>query len=128
MPCPEAQCTAGGIERQPHGKQWYEERGLRTTAREIAERQSEYMEALVKKGFEVVGVIGVDLSPACAVNYLNRGLSIYSDRGIYVEELQRCLEKRGLQVRFVGVNQRWEKKLQRDLQELIFGDETRIET
>ena len=36
MPCPEAQCAAGGIERQPHGKQWYEERGLRSTAREIA--------------------------------------------------------------------------------------------
>ena len=62
MPCPEAQCAAGGIDRQPHGKQWYEERGLRTTAHEIAVGQSEYMETLIDNGFEIVGIIGVDLS------------------------------------------------------------------
>ncbi len=119
MPCPESRCAAGGIFRQPHGKQWYEKHGLRETARSIAEGQVAYMRDLVGQGFEIVGIIGVDFSPACAVNYLNRGRAVYSDSGIYVEELQKCLDESDIDVEFVGVNQRWPKKLQKDLRRLI---------
>ena len=61
------------------------------------------------------------------MNYLNRGPSIYPDRGIYVEELQSCLEKRGLRFPFVAVNQRWERKLRRDLDGLISGDRSKVD-
>lgn len=119
MPCPESRCLAGGLDRVPHGKKWYEENGLRETASEIAEEQADYMRAVVDRGFEILGIIGVDFSPACAVSYLNRGPAIYRDQGIYVEELRRCLKERGLDVRFVGINQRWHKKLRQDLSDLI---------
>ena len=119
MPCPESRCPAGGLVREPHGKQWYEENGLRTTARTIAEEQVGYMHMLEGQGFEILAVIGVDFSPACAVNYLNQGPRIYSDQGIYVEELRRCLGERNMNVHFVGVNQRWHKKLRADLDHLI---------
>lgn len=124
MPCPETLCTAGGLVRQPHGKQWYEDRGLRETARTIAEEQVRYMATLLKQGFEILAVIGVDFSPACAVNYLNRGRSIYSDQGIYVEELQSALKKNGIRCRFIGVHQRWQRKLQNNLQDLLSMDES----
>ena len=70
----------------------------------------------------ILAVIGVDFSPACAVNYLNRGPVIYSSQGIYVEELRRCLKDRNMNLHFVGVNQRWRKKLQADLDNLISSD------
>lgn len=119
MPCPESMCPAGGLIREPHGKKWYEENGLRETARTIAEEQVEYMQKLESQGFEILGIIGVDFSPACAVTYLNRGPIIYQDQGIYVDELRRCLENRNMQVEFVGVNQQWHRKLQADLNQLI---------
>lgn len=119
MPCPESTCPAGGLSREPHGKVWYERNGLRDTAREIAVGQAEYIQRLSTEGFEVVGIIGVDFSPACAVNYLNRGSRIYHDQGIYVEELMKCLSERGLTIPFVGINQRWHIKLQKDLNSLV---------
>ncbi len=119
MPCPETRCPSGGLDRAPHGKQWYEKNGLRETAREIAEGQADYMLTLVTQGFDILGIIGVDFSPACAVNYLNRGPAIYHDEGIYVEELKKCLAARDLDIRLVGINQRWHKKLRRDLDNLI---------
>jgi len=119
MPCPESRCLAGGLNRTPHGKQWYENHGLRETARKIAEDQAGYMRALADEGFEILAIIGVEFSPACAVNYLNRGPAIYRDQGIYMEELRKCLTACDLDVRFIGINQRWHKKLRQDLDSLV---------
>ena len=124
MPCPESRCTAGGLVREPHGKRWYEQNGLRVTARTIADEQIEYMRALIDEGFEILAIIGVDLSPACAVNYLNRGPAVYSDQGIYVEELRKRLDEMQLEIPFVGFNQRWHKKFLRDLDNLVSSELT----
>jgi predicted secreted protein len=119
MPCPETLCASGGIGRTPHGKAWYEANGLRATAREIAKGQVRYMSTLLAGGVDVLGIIGVDFSPACAVNYLNKGRSIRRDKGIYVEELQKCMEEHGLNVRLVGIRQNWGTKMKADLEQLL---------
>lgn len=122
MPCPESRCSAGGLVREPHGKLWYEKNGLRAAARTIAVEQVNYMRSLINEGFEILAIIGVDFSPACAVTYLNRGPAIYRDQGIYVEELRKCLAEAQFDVPFVGVNQRWHKKLLTDLNKLVSCD------
>lgn len=119
MPCPETLCAAGGLGREPHGKSWYEARGLRETAKGIANGQADYLASLVKNGFEVLGVIGVEFSPACAVTYLNKGRSVQRGRGVFIEELQQALNERGLKIPFVGVRQRWRNKMLKDLERLI---------
>lgn len=124
MPCPEVMCGTGGLGRDPHGKKWYEERGLRETAKRIARGQVQYMRALIEDENRVLAVIGMDFSPACAPNYLNRGRRIVRDEGIYVEELKRELELAELEVRFIGVNQRALKKLDRELRSLIESDDS----
>jgi predicted secreted protein len=119
MPCPETMCRLGGLGRSPHGKKWYEEHGLRETARKIAEGQADYMAQLLKHGIEILAIIGVEFSPACAVNFLNKGRSVYRDKGIYMEELVRAMEQRGLDLPIVGISQRWQKKMLADLGRLI---------
>ena len=119
MPCPELTCTAGGPGRKPHGKAWYEKNGLRITASGIASDQADYMEQLIDSGYQVSAVIGMEFSPACAITFLNRGPVIYRDRGIFIEELKAELRKRGLEIPFVGVNQRALKKLQRELDAVL---------
>lgn len=119
MPCPELLCSAGGFDRDPHGKSWYEERGLREISSKIAKEQVDYAARLIGAGFEVLSIIGLEFSPACAPNYLNRGRRIVKGKGIYIEELERELERQGISIRFIGVNQRWHKKLERELAECV---------
>ena len=119
MPCPETLCEAGGLGRERKGKKFYEANGLRQTAERIATEQVKYMLTLIDNGVDVLAIIGIEFSPACAVTYLNKGRTIVKDTGIYVEELKRALKKKGLTIRFIGVNQRWQKKLAKQLAEIV---------
>ena len=119
MPCPETLCASGGLGRDPHGKAWYEQNGLRETSTGIAAGQAAYMKTLADRGFDVLAVIGVDFSPACAVNYLNKGRSIVKGEGIYFEELRKALAALDLAPPFVGVAGKWPKKIVRDLAALL---------
>jgi len=122
MPCPEMNCLAGGLDREPHGKTWYEKNGLRKTSSNIAKTQVAYMNDLVINGFNILAIIGIEFSPACAPEYLNKGPTITKDQGIYIEELKKELEKKKLNIKFLGVNTRWHKKLKRDLDALLFSN------
>ena len=82
MPCPEVLCPGGGLRRDLHGKAWYEKNGLRETSSEIAEEQVNYIVKLIRDGFEVLAIIGLEFSPACAPNYLNKGRQIVRGKGI----------------------------------------------
>ena len=128
MPCPETICAAGGLGRPPRGKVWYENHGLRQTSAQIAKTQAEYIARLLAAGIDIVGVVGMDFSPACAVNYLNRGRSIVKGEGIYIEELRREFTQHGIVVPFVGVSGKWQKKMVRDLSALIAEPTTRTGT
>lgn len=119
MPCPELLCAAGGLGRDIHGKGWYEKKGLRETSSQIAKEQVNHMVELTRAGFEVLAVIGLEFSPACAPGYLNKGRRIVKGKGIYIEELERELKLQKLQVPFVGVNQRWTRKLEKQLSEML---------
>ena len=119
MPCPEVRCPAGGLRRALRGKTWYERNGLRETSSQIAGEQASYMAELTEAGLDVLAVLGVEFSPACAVTYLNKGRAIMRAQGIYIEELRRELEARGLSVPFIGVNERWLKKLHKQLHGLL---------
>ena len=119
MPCPETLCASGGLGRAPHGKKWYEANGLREAAKPIAGGQAAYIHYLKLKGYNVLGIVGVDFSPACAVNYLNKGRSIHRDQGIYIEELKAALKELDIAVPFIAISQKWHKKMIRDLESLL---------
>ncbi|MCH9021281.1 MAG: hypothetical protein IID32_00770 [Planctomycetes bacterium] len=119
MPCPETICDAGGLGRERRGKSWYEKNGLRQTSAKIAKEQTDYMSKLSSNGVEILAILGVEFSPSCAPNYLSKGRTIVRDKGIYHEELKRELQTRKLNIPFIGVNQRWKNKLERQLNEIL---------
>lgn len=119
MPCPEFLCAAGGLIRDIRGKSWYEKNGLRETSSVIAKEQVNHMVKLTRAGFEVLAVIGLEFSPACAPSYLNKGQRIVKGKGIYIEELERELKMHRLRIPFIGVNQRWTTKLNKQLSEML---------
>jgi predicted secreted protein len=119
MPCPEVECAAGGLGRNLHGKKWYEENGLREICSHIAKEQVGYMKKLSLAGCQTLAIVGVEFSPACAPTYLNIGRRVVRDKGIYIEELERELEEQELKVAFIGVNQRWLKKLSKQFNDVL---------
>ncbi|MBW8038380.1 MAG: hypothetical protein FVQ85_00075 [Planctomycetes bacterium] len=119
MPCPELLCAAGGLGRDVCGKGWYEKNGLRETSSLIAKEQVNLMVKLIRAGLNVLAIVGVEFSPACAPSYLNKGRCILKGKGIYIEELERELELQKLRVPFIGVNQRWTIKLKKQLSEIL---------
>jgi hypothetical protein len=125
MPCPETMCASGGLGRAPRGKAWYDANGLRETSSSIAKGQADYIGRLIVAGVEILAVVGIDFSPACAVNYLNKGRSIVKGEGIYVEELKVELAARGLDIPFIGVAGKWQRKMLRDLNALLEQPEGR---
>jgi len=121
FPCPETLFPSNhtGVPREPHGKSYYERLGFRDYCRSIARDQAAYIKKIGDSGLNVLGIIGMDFSPACAVNYINRGRRIIRERGILIEELDGELFRLGISVPFIGVNQRALKKLQKDLLGLL---------
>ncbi len=119
MPCPELLCEAGGFGRTSHGKVWYEKHGMRGLAQKLAKEQVAYMKGFVDNGFKIKAIIGIDFSPACAVNYINRGPVIIKERGIFIEELAAELKRAKLKIPFIGINERAPKKLAKELAALL---------
>ena len=116
LPCPEVSCSAGGLGRPTHGKKFYEENGLREKSIELARGVVMDMNKLIEDGKEILAIITVHMSPACSPN---EGRSPYNPKGIFVEELQVHMKIGKIEIPFIGVCDRWMKKLDRDLNDLI---------
>ncbi len=107
MDCPETLYL--GIQRWWHTKNLYDSRGFRNHCREIAERIVTYMEEYDREGYKVVAVLSCDGSPTCGVSItgiddkwggspieLSFNDAIVEGEGIYIEELKKAIEARGL--------------------------------
>ena len=120
MPCPELECL--GLDRTGRIKGG-QDLGIRET---LLGEAAEACRALVKgvlrevreyrkHGFEVVGVIGNDGSPACGVDfthYLGRGFA--PGRGAFITMLQEELQAVGIELPFVATqDHQWTERLER---------------
>ena len=124
MPCPETRFC--GLPREPHGKKWYEQQGLRKICRIIAAEQAVYARQLVDAGKIILAIIGVEFSPACSTVKNNN--SVYRQHGIYMEELEVALEIRGLCIPAISINPDWRNRLERDLADILEKDQPNANT
>ena len=109
MDCPETLYL--GIQRWWYTKNLYDCRGFRDHCRELAERVVTYMEEYARQDYKVVAILSCDGSPTCGVTITsydkNWGGSpvelsyndvIIQGKGVYIEELEKAIEARGLQL------------------------------
>jgi len=109
MPCPEFLCM--GLEKERYGEIPASE--LRDCFRNIAVGVMDQIEAYLKLGYEIVGIIGMNPSPSCGVEASKgKGTMLGSDRdtsekeesGVFIEELMGLAEQRGIQdLPFFGI-------------------------
>ena len=94
MDCPETLYI--GIQRWWHTKNLYDNVGFRRHCREIAERQADYMEEYRREGYKVVGVLDENWGGSPVDLSFND--AIIEGEGVYIEELKKAIEARGLDV------------------------------
>lgn len=108
MPCPESLFPnlEKGLVRAPLSYSKYNTKDFRAHCRKLANDVAEQISAIISNGYRVIGVIGIENSPSCAVNlqYTNKGNVNLS--GVYIQELKKILKERKLDVPFLGINRR----------------------
>jgi predicted secreted protein len=109
MPCPEFLCM--GLEKELYGE--IPESELRDCFRNIAAGVVYQIQAYLKLGFEISGIIGMNPSPSCGIEVskgkgtmlgLDRDTSEKEEPGVFIEELIGLAEQRGIQdLPFFGI-------------------------
>jgi len=105
LPCPELEFFQEI--REPSAKDALDTPEYRAFCRELASRAVDLLNLLLKQKMRVIGIIGVEHSPSCAVTEVplsSADLYKYSEgMGIFFEELSQALRESKLNVRFVGL-------------------------
>lgn len=109
MQCPETLYL--GIGRWWMTKNLYDNNGFRGFCRELASQVVTYMEEYERQGYETVAILGCDGSPTCGVDItswddnwggspvnLDYNKAIVEGSGVYIEELKKEIEERGLKL------------------------------
>lgn len=114
IPCPEVELS--GIFRKALPKDAYEHPKIRAFYRGLAENLSKTLNWYVKKGYEIVAVIGAEASPTCGIDYVGRwkddaegkkvfpkDIEFVPGRGVFMEEFKAALENIDVHPDWVGI-------------------------
>lgn len=104
LPCPQIVHNGGGIDRKFKSGKFLCENGYRTECKKMSISIIKQIEKYLKEDYNVVGIVGVEFSPTCAVHRVNNGRKNVPGKGILIEELETKMQKKNFQVPIIGVN------------------------
>ncbi len=121
LPCPEM--AVYGIRRWGHVKEQFDTMFYREACREMLKSIVQQVKAYHDAGYTIGGVIGIDGSPSCGVNYTCSGdfkgeiynnkeldkiletLKMVDESGIFIEELRKYFMEIGIEVPFIAIDE-----------------------
>ncbi len=115
IPCPELGALGLGREGNIYDQlsSVGSRRYLRALARDIVYQISQYR----KHGFTVPAVLGIDCSPSCGVN-CHADFGAKPGKGAFMEELSAALQKAGIEIAIIGVEDENPEKALEELKKL----------
>lgn len=103
MPCPSVEFFSE-LDRERKPKSYYDTPKYRTYCKKLAKVIIKQIENYIRSGYRVLGILGVELSPICAVYQIENGNRISPGKGIFIEEIENEMRKKNFQVPILGVN------------------------
>lgn len=103
LPCPQIDFN-GGLGRKPKTKSFYDTKEYRAYCKKLSKEILQQIEKYLRADYSVLGIVGIELSPTCAVHQLENGTRNTPGKGIFIEELENEMRKRNFQVPIVGAN------------------------
>jgi len=104
LPCPQIEHNGGGINRKFKSSKVIEENGYRKGCKKMSDSIVKQIEHYLKEDYKVVGILGIEFSPTCAVHQINNGKKNIPGKGILIEELESKMQKKNFQVPIMGIN------------------------
>jgi len=99
LPCPEIEFNGkANVEFNTNSKEYKE------YCKKLSSKISKTIKKYLKANFDVVGILGVDFSPTCAVYRISDGKRIKFKKGILIEEIEKQMQKENFQVPIFSVN------------------------
>jgi predicted secreted protein len=103
IPCPQLEFN-GGLNRKSQSKDYYDNNGFRSKCQKLSTNVIESIDSYIKKNYEVLGILGIEMSSTCGVYQVPNGKRSVPGKGIFIEELEKEMEKKNFQVPIIGVN------------------------
>lgn len=121
LPCPEM--IMYGIKRWGQVKEQYDNLFYRQQCRRLLEPIIQQVKNYIDFGYEIVGIVGIDGSPSCGVNFTCSGnyggeiidssqvsgilesLKLVNGSGVFIEELKKYLKEVDLEIPFYSINE-----------------------
>jgi predicted secreted protein len=103
IPCPQLEFN-DGLNRKSKSKEAYDNTIFRGKCQKLSGNVIQMIESYLKKSYEIVGILGVEQSSTCGVYQVQNGRRSVPGKGIFIEELEREMEKKNFQVPIIGVN------------------------
>jgi len=95
LPCPELEYN-GKLIKEIKNREKYREYCKKLSLK-ILKNVKKYLDA----HYKVLGILGVEFSPTCGVHRIKNGKRIVPRKGIFIEELEKEMQKKNFQVPIV---------------------------
>jgi predicted secreted protein len=103
IPCPQLEFNEG-LNRKSNSKDCYDNTCFRSKCQKLSCNVIQMIESYVKKNYEILGILGIEQSSTCGVYQVQNGKRSVPGKGIFIEELEKEMEKKNFQVPIIGVN------------------------
>lgn len=102
IPCPQVEYN-GGISRRANSNTC-KERAYKSFCKKLSSSILQQVEKYLKKDYDVLGILGVELSATCAVHQIENGTRKAPGKGILIEQLEESMRKKNFQVPMIGID------------------------
>ena len=121
MPCPESLLGGyeKGLQREPKGYTAYQTPEFLLICEKIARGTVEMIEGIIRNGFEVVAIMGIEYSPSCSIKFQYTNKGNIRQSGHFIEALGREMDGRNIKIPFIGINRRNVKGAIKQIQEIL---------
>ena len=103
IPCPQLEFV-DGLGRKPGTKSSIDSKKYRASCKRLSSSILKQAETYLARGYDVVGILGVEFSTVCGVHQISNGSRNVPGKGIFFEEFETEMKKKRFQVPVIGVN------------------------
>lgn len=116
MPCAESSFHQSLI-RNPMGISKYDTEEFNKHCNLLATKVSNEIMEIIKNGYQVIAILGIEQSPSCCVNYIYTNKGMENRKGLYMEKLYDKIKN--LEIPIIGINRKYIRKSLMELEKVI---------
>lgn len=116
MPCSESTFN-NNLVRNPMGISKYDTDDFNKHCDSLAHEVASQIETIIKSGYEVIAVLGIEQSPSCCVNYIYTNNGTENRKGLFMEKLYDKIKDYNIPI--IGVNRKYINKSLKELENLL---------